>query len=44
MLPNKSLMGDYNLNELRGYFQTGKLQQDDLQKRISFKKDGDMID
>lgn len=43
-IPNKSMMGDYNLDELRGYFQTGKLRQDDAQKRTQFKKDGDMMD
>lgn len=43
-MPNKSLLGNYNLDELRGYFQTGKLNQDDTQKRAQFKKDGDLID
>lgn len=43
-MPNKSLLGNYNLDELRGYFQTGKLNQDEEQKRAQFKKDGDLID
>lgn len=44
MAPNKSIMGDYSLGELRDYFQTGKMKHDDAQRRSHFKKDGDMID
>ena len=43
-MPNKSIMGDYTLDELRGYFATGKLKAEDIQKRAQFKKDGDLLD
>lgn len=37
-------MGDYTLDELRGYFATGKIAADDKQRRSQVKKDGDMED
>lgn len=37
-------MGDYTLDELRGYFATGKMNANDQQRRVQVKKDGDMED
>jgi len=43
-VPNKSLMGDYSLNEIRDYFETGKRLSEDKAKKQVRREGDDQID